>query len=86
VINYNLQRLDGPVRCNGKIIQEIEGLFHGAGWNVIKLVWGGRWDPLLARDTTSRLRQSFEAVLPEQTSVAIAAAMRLDGEVVRSVA
>ena len=57
VINCNLQRLDGPVRGNGKIIQEIEGLFHGAGWNVIKLVWGGRWDPLLARDTSGRLRQ-----------------------------
>ncbi|MBD8873674.1 pyruvate dehydrogenase (acetyl-transferring), homodimeric type [Rhodanobacter sp. DHB23] len=57
VVNCNLQRLDGPVRGNGKIIQEIEGLFHGAGWNVIKLVWGGRWDSLLARDTSGRLRQ-----------------------------
>jgi len=51
VINCNLQRLDGPVRGNGKIIQELEGSFRGAGWNVIKIVWGSRWDELLARDT-----------------------------------
>ncbi len=57
VINCNLQRLDGPVRGNGKIIQELEGQFRGAGWNVIKTVWGSYWDPLLARDTTGRLRQ-----------------------------
>jgi pyruvate dehydrogenase E1 component len=50
VINCNLQRLDGPVRGNGKIIQELEGEFRGAGWNVIKLIWGTHWDPLLARD------------------------------------
>ena len=50
VINCNLQRLDGPVRGNGKIIQELEGEFRGAGWNVIKLIWGGYWDPLLAKD------------------------------------
>ena len=50
VVNCNLQRLDGPVRGNGKIIQELEGVFRGAGWNVIKVVWGRRWDPLLARD------------------------------------
>ncbi len=50
VVNCNLQRLDGPVRGNGKIIQELEGNFRGAGWNVIKVVWGRRWDPLLARD------------------------------------
>ncbi len=50
VINCNLQRLDGPVRGNGKIIQELEGVFRGAGWDVIKVVWGGRWDELLARD------------------------------------
>ena len=47
VINCNLQRLDGPVRGNGKIIQELEGTFRGAGWNVIKVIWGGDWDPLL---------------------------------------
>ncbi len=50
VINCNLQRLDGPVRGNGKIIQELEGIFRGAGWNVIKVVWGDSWDPLLAKD------------------------------------
>ncbi len=50
VVNCNLQRLDGPVRGNGKIIQELEGEFRGTGWNVIKLIWGGYWDPLIARD------------------------------------
>ncbi|GIX12867.1 MAG: pyruvate dehydrogenase E1 component [Paracoccaceae bacterium] len=57
VINCNLQRLDGPVRGNGKIIQELEGEFRGAGWNVIKVIWGKSWDPLLAADHTGRLRQ-----------------------------
>ena len=60
VINCNLQRLDGPVRGNGKIIQELEGVFRGAGWNVIKVVWGSNWDPLLAADTSGRLRQLME--------------------------
>src|SRR6266566_2186282 len=60
VINCNLQRLDGPVRGNGKIIQELESSFRGAGWNVIKVIWGSNWDPLLARDTTGRLRQLME--------------------------
>jgi pyruvate dehydrogenase E1 component len=55
VINCNLQRLDGPVRGNGKIIQELEGAFRGAGWNVIKVVWGGDWDPLLERDDSGLL-------------------------------
>ncbi|HEY9545341.1 MAG TPA: pyruvate dehydrogenase (acetyl-transferring), homodimeric type, partial [Solimonas sp.] len=50
VINCNLQRLDGPVRGNGKIIQELEGAFRGSGWNVIKLIWGSLWDPLIAQD------------------------------------
>ena len=50
VVNCNLQRLDGPVRGNGKIIQELETNFRGAGWNVIKVIWGARWDPLLAAD------------------------------------
>ena len=50
VVNCNLQRLDGPVRGNGKIIQELEAVFRGAGWNVIKVIWGANWDPLLARD------------------------------------
>jgi pyruvate dehydrogenase E1 component len=57
VLNCNLQRLDGPVRGNGKIIQELEGVFRGAGWNVLKLVWGSYWDPLLARDTKGVLRK-----------------------------
>ncbi|MBP6514660.1 MAG: pyruvate dehydrogenase (acetyl-transferring), homodimeric type [Steroidobacteraceae bacterium] len=60
VINCNLQRLDGPVRGNGKVIQEFESAFLGAGWNVIKVLWGGRWDPLLARDTSGLLRQRME--------------------------
>jgi len=60
VINCNLQRLDGPVRGNGKIIQELEAAFLGAGWNVIKVIWGSRWDPLLARDTEGLLRQVME--------------------------
>jgi len=60
VVNCNLQRLDGPVRGNGKIIQELEGSFRGAGWNVIKVIWGANWDPLLARDATGRLRQLME--------------------------
>ncbi len=55
VINCNLQRLDGPVRGNGKIIQELEGVFKGAGWNVIKVIWGSRWDPLLQADSSGRL-------------------------------
>ncbi|WP_204113657.1 pyruvate dehydrogenase (acetyl-transferring), homodimeric type [Shimia biformata] len=57
VINCNLQRLDGPVRGNGKIVQELEGDFRGAGWNVIKLLWGKGWDQLLEKDTSGRLRQ-----------------------------
>ena len=57
VVNCNLQRLDGPVRGNGKIIQELEGEFRGSGWNVIKLIWGSYWDPLLARDKQELLRK-----------------------------
>ncbi len=60
VINCNLQRLDGPVRGNGKIIQELEGTFRGAGWEVIKLIWGRYWDPLLAQDKTGKLLQLME--------------------------
>ena len=63
VINCNLQRLDGPVRGNGKIIQELEGDFRGADWNVIKVVWGSGWDELIARDTHGRLRQLMEECL-----------------------
>jgi pyruvate dehydrogenase E1 component len=60
VVNCNLQRLDGPVRGNGKIIQELEAAFLGAGWNVIKVIWGSRWDPLLARDTGGNLQRVME--------------------------
>ncbi len=60
VINCNLQRLDGPVRGNGKIIQELEAAFLGAGWNVIKVLWGSRWDPLFARDTQGLLRRLMD--------------------------
>ena len=60
VINCNLQRLDGPVRGNGKIIQELEAAFRGAGWNVIKVIWGSYWDPLLQRDTKGLLRRRME--------------------------
>ncbi|HSE47948.1 MAG TPA: pyruvate dehydrogenase (acetyl-transferring), homodimeric type [Terriglobales bacterium] len=63
IINCNLQRLDGPVRGNGKIIQELEGEFRGSGWNVIKLIWGGYWDPLLARDKEGRLLRVMEESL-----------------------
>jgi pyruvate dehydrogenase E1 component len=60
VVNCNLQRLDGPVRGNGKIIQELEGEFRGSGWNVIKLLWGSYWDPLLARDKDGILQRVME--------------------------
>ncbi len=60
VINCNLQRLDGPVRGNGKIIQELEGTFRGAGWNVIKVIWGHGWDALLEKDTSGKLIQLME--------------------------
>ncbi|HEX7889368.1 MAG TPA: alpha-ketoglutarate dehydrogenase [Ramlibacter sp.] len=59
VVNCNLQRLDGPVRGNGRIVDELEKLFRGAGWNVIKLLWGSDWDGLFARDTTNALVQAF---------------------------
>lgn len=63
VINCNLQRLDGPVRGNGKIIQELESMFHGAGWNVLKVIWGGRWDVLFAKDKSGLLQKRMnEAV------------------------
>ncbi|WP_107878987.1 pyruvate dehydrogenase (acetyl-transferring), homodimeric type [Neisseria animaloris] len=63
VINCNLQRLDGPVRGNGKIIQELEGNFRGAGWNVLKVIWGRRWDNLLAADTNNALKQRMNECL-----------------------
>lgn len=59
IVNCNLQRLDGPVRGNGQIIQELEALFHGAGWNVIKVLWGSEWDALFARDTNHVLLRRF---------------------------
>ena len=61
VVNCNLQRLDGPVRGNGKIIQELESYFRGAGWNVIKVVWGREWDDLLARDSDGALLNLMNA-------------------------
>ncbi len=66
VINCNLQRLDGPVRGNGKIIQELESIFRGAGWNVIKVVWGDDWDHLLAKDTTGLLAKRMNEVVDGQ--------------------
>jgi pyruvate dehydrogenase E1 component len=62
VVNCNLQRLDGPVRGNGKIIQELEGTFRGAGWNVVKCIWGSDWDELLARDATGALARRMMEV------------------------
>ena len=66
VINCNLQRLDGPVRGNGKIIQELEAAFAGAGWNVIKVIWGSDWDPLLEKDTSGLLTKRMEEVVDGQ--------------------
>jgi pyruvate dehydrogenase E1 component len=66
VINCNLQRLDGPVRGNGKIIQELEAIFRGAGWNVIKVVWGDDWDPLLAKDKDGKLIKRMGEVVDGQ--------------------
>ncbi len=66
VVNCNLQRLDGPVRGNGKIIQELEAAFRGAGWNVIKVIWGGDWDPLLERDKTGLLARRMNEVVDGQ--------------------
>ena len=63
VVNCNLQRLDGPVRGNGKIIQELEGVFRGAGWNVIKVVWGGQWDRLFAKDKKGLLQKRMQEVV-----------------------
>ena len=66
VINCNLQRLDGPVRGNGKIIQELESIFRGAGWNVIKVIWGDDWDHLLDKDTTGLLSKRMNEVVDGQ--------------------
>lgn len=62
VVNCNLQRLDGPVRGNGKIVQELEGIFRGAGWNVIKVLWGRLWDPLLEKDKSGLLQKMMDEV------------------------
>ena len=66
VVNCNLQRLDGPVRGNGKIIQELEAVFRGAGWNVVKVIWGDDWDPLLEQDADGRLAQRMNEVVDGQ--------------------
>jgi len=66
VVNCNLQRLDGPVRGNGQIIQELEALFTGAGWNVVKVLWGSDWDPLFARDRTNALLRAFASTVDGQ--------------------
>jgi len=66
VVNCNLQRLDGPVRGNGKIIQELEGIFRGAGWNCIKVVWGGEWDPILSRDDEGKLVKRMGEIVDGQ--------------------
>ena len=66
VVNCNLQRLDGPVRGNGKIIQELEGIFRGAGWNCIKVVWGNGWDPILARDEDGKLVKRMGEIVDGQ--------------------
>ncbi len=68
VINCNLQQLDGPVRGNGKIIQELESIFRGAGWNVIKVLWGRQWDPLLAADTDGVLLNKLNTTPPTAPS------------------
>ncbi|WP_095156565.1 alpha-ketoglutarate dehydrogenase [Pseudomonas sp. Irchel 3E13] len=66
IVNCNLQRLDGPVRGNGQVIQELEALFTGAGWNVIKVIWGSDWDPLFARDSNNALLQRFAQTVDGQ--------------------
>ena len=79
VINCNLQRLDGPVRGNGSIIQELEGAFRGAGWNVIKVIWGTEWDDLLARDKTGLLARRMAEIVDgeyQRLSVSDGAYMR----------
>ncbi|OWK46328.1 pyruvate dehydrogenase (acetyl-transferring), homodimeric type [Fimbriiglobus ruber] len=80
VINCNLQRLDGPVRGNGKIIQELEGLFRGAGWNVIKVVWGSDWDPLLKNDHTGALAHRMMQVVDGEYQEYIGKDMRTKEE------
>src|SRR5262249_9982643 len=83
VINCNLQRLDGPVRGSGKIIQELEGTFRGAGWNVVKCIWGSDWDELLARDTTGALARRMMGVPDGEYQEYAYAAKRGKPELVR---
>jgi pyruvate dehydrogenase E1 component len=71
VVNCNLQRLDGPVRGNGKIVQELEGVFRGAGWHVIKVLWSSEWDPLFARDRTGALARRLTEMLDGEYQKAI---------------
>jgi len=80
IINCNLQRLDGPVRGNGKIIQELESLFRGAGWNVVKVVWGSEWDDLLARDTHGALARRMLEVVDGEYQEYVGRDMRTDEE------
>ena len=80
VINCNLQRLDGPVRGNGKIIQELEGIFRGAGWNVIKVIWGTDWDDILANDHTGALAQRMAEVVDGEYTEYVGKDMRTKDE------
>jgi len=80
VINCNLQRLDGPVRGNGSIVQELEGLFNGYGWNVIKLLWGSDWDPIFARDKKDVLLRRFEETVDGQMQTYAATDARFNRE------
>ncbi len=81
VINCNLQRLDGPVRGNGKIIQELEGLFRGAGWNVIKVVWSSEWDELLKQDYTGALQRRMMEVVDGEYQEYVGGDLRTPDEV-----
>ncbi len=85
VINCNLQRLDGPVRGNGKIIQELEGVFRGAGWNVIKVIWGSDWDPLLLNDHTGALARRMMEVVDGEYQEYIGRDMRTKEEIANKV-
>jgi len=80
VINCNLQRLDGPVRGNGSIVQELEGLFNGYGWNVIKVLWGSDWDPIFARDVQDVLLRRFEETVDGQMQTYAATDARFNRE------
>jgi pyruvate dehydrogenase E1 component len=85
VINCNLQRLDGPVRGNGKIIQELEGVFRGAGWNVIKVIWGSDWDPLLRADHTGALARRMMEVVDGEYQEYVGRDMRTPEEIAKKI-